>query len=375
VRLHLVALPHTRVSRDFATCAYTQKALKFSKMMAAVGHEVVLYAPEGSDESYCELVPCLSETERVATFGWDDPNRLPFWPTDEQFSRFNVRAAYHLRERYERGDLVLLASGWSQRSIAEALPDALCCEPFVGYEGILTPYCAFESHAWRHFLYGKWGIGDGRWYDEVIPNYFDPADFDVVPRRGDYLLFVGRLIGRKGVHVAGEIAQAAGMKLVVAGPGAVEVEPGRIASAEVTLEGDVEYVGTVGIEERAELMAGAYALLAPTVYVEPFGGVAVEAMLSGTPAITTPWGAFSETVEPGLTGYHFRTLEDGLEAVELAGYLEPARIRRRALERFSLATVGGCFDSWFSRLGTLFGDGWYTRDATWRRVDEPLEVA
>jgi hypothetical protein len=91
VRLHLVALPHTRVSRDFATCAYTQKALKFSKMMAAVGHEVVLYAPEGSDESYCELVPCLSETERVATFGWDDPNRLPFWPTDEQFSRFNVR--------------------------------------------------------------------------------------------------------------------------------------------------------------------------------------------------------------------------------------------------------------------------------------------
>lgn len=33
VKLHLVALPHTQVSKDFITCAYTQKVLKFCKMM------------------------------------------------------------------------------------------------------------------------------------------------------------------------------------------------------------------------------------------------------------------------------------------------------------------------------------------------------
>jgi glycosyltransferase involved in cell wall biosynthesis len=320
--------------------------------------------PEGSDETYAELVPCLSEVERVATFGWDDPNRLPFWPTDEQFSRFNVRAAVELRERVEPRDLVLLMSGWSQRSIAEALPDLLHCEPFVGYEGILTPYCAFESEAWRHFLYGKWGIGDGRYFDDVIPNFFDPDDFDVpLSDGGDYLLFIGRLIGRKGPHVAAEIAKEAGMRLVVAGPGAVSVEPGRIVAAEVTLEGDVEYVGPVGVAERAELMAGARATLVPTAYIEPFGGVAVESMLAGTPAITSPWGAFSETVEQGVTGFRFSMLHEAVEAVELAGDLEATEVRDRALERFSLDAVGPRFERWFDRLHTLFGAGWYAAKA------------
>lgn len=361
--MHLVCLPHTRVTREFATCAYTQKAFRFSKMMAARGFEVVLYAPEGSDDTHCEVVETLSEMERVAIFGADDANRLPAWPTDAEFALSNDRALRAIKDRWQDGDVVLLSSGYSMRELAAELP--FCVEPFVGYEGIVTPYCAFESNAWRHFLYGKRGINDGRWFDTVIPNYFDVEDFPVTAEggEGDYLLFIGRLIERKGPHIALEIAKAADMRLLIAGPGALDSGDGFVQCPWGRLEGDLEYVGPVGIEGRCELMSGARATLVPTTYIEPFGGVAVESMLCGTPAITSPWGAFSETVEDGLTGYRFATLGEAEQAVYSAESISRERVRSRAVERFSLEAVGREFEDWLCRLDSLWRDGWYTRAA------------
>lgn len=362
--LHLIALPHTRVTEEFVGCAYTAKALKFCRMM--LGHEdVVLYAPEGSTRDTLETVDCLSDAHRVATFGADDPNRLPDWPTNEQAAVFNGRAAYELGQRWERGDLVLLTGGYTHEPIRAAVPDAIYCEPGVGYEGISTPFAAFESVAWRHYVYGRKGI-DGRWFDTVIPNYFDETEFRL-PEPGtkrDYLVYLGRLVPRKGVDVAVELATKAGLPLKLAGAGATTVSEGLVIANEGTpdelrLEGDVHYVGPVSVGERAELLVGAIALLAPTKYIEPFGGVAVEAMLSGTPAVTSDWGAFTETVDPGFTGYRFSTLREGVEAIERAAELAPALVREAARVRFSLDAVRPLFLDWFARLDTLHRDGWY----------------
>ena len=45
-----------------------------------------------------------------------------------------------------------------------------------------------------------------------------------------------------------------------------------------------------------QLFANAKCTLMPSKYAEPFGFVALESMLSGTPVITTDYGAFPETV-------------------------------------------------------------------------------
>ena len=83
----------------------------------------------------------------------------------------------------------------------------------------------------------------------------------------------------------------------------------------------------MGIEERCNLLSKAKALIAPTQYFEPFGQIVIEALLSGTPVITTDWGAFPETNIHGLTGFRCNTYEDFVNAIENIDIIKPSQCR------------------------------------------------
>ena len=121
-----------------------------------------------------------------------------------------------------------------------------------------------------------------------------------------------------------------------------------------------EYVGVVGPEERSKLMAGATALFAPTLYLEPFGNIVPEAHFCGTPTITTDWGAFTETNINGLTGYRCRSFQEFCDATEDVKKLNPAVIRQRAIDNYSLEITSQKYDKYFNKLLTLWDDGWYS---------------
>lgn len=341
ITLHLIGFPHTALDGHL-TCAFTQKVRKF----AAMGWDNLRVYHGGGEQI--------------------DPAVPPTWPTPDEWAAFNRRVCAELEDAND-GDMVLLSGGWDQLGCLDGHEGRfLVAEPGVGYQGVIPwTHHAYESTAWRHYVYGKNGW-DGRPFDTVIPNYFDPADFPHVnPGGGDFLLFVGRVVLRKGVLEAVEVARRLDMPLVVAGPGPTEWGGNRIVAPEVTLEGcEMRYVGVLDTAARAELMASAACLLAPTRYVEPFGGVAVEAMMCGTPVVATEWGAFTETVEPGLTGYLGNTLQTLTDGVLRAIELPTGAIRRAALDRYSLEAVRPRYEAWFDRLETLWGGGYYadTRD-------------
>lgn len=362
MRLHIVALPHVKLGTDqTCLCAYSAKVEKFIRMMGD-RHELIVYGVEGPDLPGATLVPCLSGARRIETFGPDDPNRLPEWPNDAQSRLFNLSAAVKLLERAKPKELILLVGGRTHMPITEFLTEFTFCEPFVGYEGIFTNKCAFESYAWMTNLYQKWGFNDIRWFDAVVPPFCDPDEFpNLNSGKGEYLAFLGRAINRKGPQIALEIAKAVGLPLRVAGAGWKQ-EAGALVGMDVRLEGDesqLQYVGPVNVEQRAEFLAGARALLVCTTYLEPGGNVAIEAMLSGTPVVCPDFGVYAETVRHGVSGFHFRLLREAVAAVRRCDELYPANIRQYSYANYSLEAIGPKFDHWLDNLTTLFEDGWY----------------
>ncbi|HEY1646060.1 MAG TPA: glycosyltransferase, partial [Candidatus Saccharimonadales bacterium] len=231
--------------------------------------------------------------------------------------------------------------------------DLMSVEFGVGYSGVFAPYLVFESYAWMHSVYGAFNDLNsimtsfrGRFYDTVIPNYFEVEDFPFSDKKDDYYLFMGRLIENKGYGIAVDVCKKLNKRLIIAGQG-VPPEFG-------------EYVGTVGPKERGELMSKAKAVFVPTLYLEPFGGVAAEAMLCGTPIITTDWGAFPENNIQGVTGYRCRSMKDFRDAVKKVDKLDYKAIRDYAVSKFSTEVVAKQYEDYFKRLLTLHGKGFYS---------------
>lgn len=350
MRFHICALPHTCVTTDYLSCAYTAKVLNFCRMMKDRGHTVFLYGGEQNEAPCDEHIVCVSEGDRKAHVGDKhftsasfDYN-LPFWVNA------NNRVVEEIKKRADQKDFVCIIGGYAQKQIADALPNMISVEFGVGYGGSFSKYRVFESYAWMHLCYGAARGGDphgvdGQWWDTVIPGYLDPAMFPFSEEKDDYYLFIGRLIDRKGYRIAADVCFDLGKKLVVAGQGEPPV--------------GCEYVGVVGPEERGRLMSRAKAVFVPTIYVEPFGNVNIEAQACGTPVITTDWGAFTETVIDGVTGYRCRTFGEFKRAAQNVDKLNPHVIRSHAVARYSLPVIGKKYEEYFERLLHLWDKGWY----------------
>lgn len=365
MKLHVIGFPHSETTSAFEHCAFTARTREFATMMTRAGWDVRLYAGEQNDAEVTEFVPVATAVDRAAWWPGYVPERdvfNDFAPESEGWQAFNARTAAAIRERAEPHDVVCLTMGLSQRAIAEQLADLglLVVETGIGYSGVWAPHRVFESHAWRHFLAAREPHDDARFFDTVIPRAYEPAAFPRGTGSGGYLLFVGRLIARKGPQIAAETARRLGMKLVVAGQGARSWSNQKIVLDDgLVIEGDLEYAGVVGPADRAELMGAAAAIITPTLYFEPFGGVSVEAQLTGTPAIVSDWGGLPENVVEAETGFACSTLADFTAAAISAASLNRERIREHALATWSLEAIAPRFDRYFRRLETLYGDGWY----------------
>ncbi len=157
-------------------------------------------------------------------------------------------------------------------------------------------------------------------------------------KRGEYLLFVGRMSPAKGPDLAIAIARRFGMPLkMVAKIGEVER-----AYYEEVIEpllrdySDAEYVGEATDEQKNELFGNAYALVHPVRFPEPFGLVLIEALACGTPVVAFGNGSIPEVIQHGLTGFVCTDIDSAVKSLERIPEIHRQTCRTEFERRFNV---------------------------------------
>jgi len=376
IRLHIPAIPHTLTTLEYSHCAFTGKVLRFAPMMRSRGFEVYHYGVEGSEsganeqiqlmtkeewsimreQSYKVVKPELSmETIRAKL---SDPTQfvgeLANFDTP-LYIEFNKRLRVELMKHYRSATTDLVCLPMYPYKGVQGLP-IISVESGIGYNNSASGYRIFESYAWMHGHLEK-GYGKDYWF--VVPNYFDVSHWTFNPTpKMDTVGFLGRIYDGKGCHEIVEMARKfPTTRFVLCGQG----DPSRYL-----VEPNIFYKPPIHGLERSDYLGSLVACVAPSAFVEPFCGVAVEAQLCGTPVITKDYGAQTETVENFITGLRCHTMADYAYGIQMAldGKFDRSYIRERAVKLYDMYNVAKQYEYVFKTIMDVHNgkNGWYSPD-------------
>lgn len=305
--------------------------------LAARGHEVTLFASGGS----------VSKAKLDSVF---DP--AP-GPTKIGDTYLEVLHAFHAYEQAGEFDVIHDHSGMVGLAIAAR----------SGIDVVHTVHGPLVDDAlrWYRMVTGRVNfvaISDsqkkpgpdlswaGRVYNGIPVERYPFREY-----KEDFLLFVGRVNREKGPEVAVEVAKRAGARLVmaVAIKEKFEQEYWDVNVAPI-LSGKEEILGEITVEEKADLMSRARAVLFPIQWEEPFGLVMAEANACGTPVLAFPRGAAPEVIADGETGFMCTDVNEMASAIARVGEIDPHACRARVEKMFSAQAMTAGYEDVYRKV-------------------------
>jgi len=186
-------------------------------------------------------------------------------------------------------------------------------------------------------------------YIATIYNGINDKEFTYREKHGDYLLFFGRIHPDKGTYESIQIAKSAKMKLIISG--LIQDEIYFREKVEPYIDNDtITFIGNSGPQKRDELLGGAYALLHPANFEEPFGLSVAEAFFCGTPVIAFNRGSMPELIIDGKTGYLVSDINEGIESLKNIKTLNRNDCRTSAKNKFTRSKMAGDYIEVYKKI-------------------------
>ena len=272
--------------------------------LTRLGHRVVLVAGAGSSSPLCEVRQASSEAQCRAAIPADtEIVHFNGWYIEVPFLTLNTEHGYSPHDPRP-------LPNWSFVSASHA-----------------------RNHGRQTFVYNGFPTDAYRLADS---------------KNGRLLFLAGIARAGKNLNRAVDLAKKFDFPLDIAGGSRWKLlgrsQTRRQGVFFKSLGSRYRYHGVVDGDDKLRLLGEAKAFLNPIAWEEPFGMAPVEAMLCGTPVLTTARGALPEIVDAD-TGRFFDTdAEFGSALGEIAG-LSPQRCRESAADRFPIArTAKGYLD-------------------------------
>lgn len=348
MNIHVLSIPMYPTQKEITLCAFVQKVYKFCDFMKKRGHKIIHYGHPDSKVN-CDLhIDVISRESHFNQYkGQSWKELLPQEVNNDLHKEFNERAGKSVCENSEgENDIVCAFWGFGHSNACEYIKKnkkGIIVESSIGYDSCFAENRVYESYAQMHKMFGIKGEKNPSFSNQVIQPCFYFDDFEYKEKKEDYFLFLGRIIDQKGVQLAQGIANMTKTKIKFVGP---HNTPNSLdKSCKYS-----EFINTVSTEERKSLLSNAKCLIAPTLYVEPCGWIIMEAMLSGTPVITTDWGGFTEYNKNGLTGYRCKSLNEFLHAAQNIDQIKSSDCRKYAEKTFNSNLVSSLYENYFELL-------------------------
>lgn len=196
---------------------------------------------------------------------------------------------------------------------------------------------------------------------EVIPHGV-PAHVRASPM-GDQPVaaYSGRLVPEKGVEwlirsFARVTARLPAASLSIVGDGPARTDLERLART-LGISDRITFTGHLPRRESQAILERAWVQVVPSLWAEPFGLVAAEALMRGTPVIASDAGGPREIVDHGVTGWVVPASDEAAMADALvAGLSDVALCQRFGEAGRQAARARHDENEWISRYLAIYGD-------------------